>query len=53
MKQMEVFSRLTSTPMPDVKAMGRDDADAWARVRFADWHRSTKGFEFASDEQKH
>lgn len=39
MKQMELFGRMTSTPMPDVSAMGRGDADAWARHRFAEWRK--------------
>ena len=39
LKQIELFSRLTSTPMPDVGAMGREDADAWAMHRFAEWRR--------------
>lgn len=51
MKQMELFSRLTSTPMPDMSTMGRDDADAWARHRFVDWQRASGGrSESVSDE---
>ena len=43
MKQVALFSRLTSTPMPDVKGMGREEADAWAAHRFAEWHRWERG----------
>ena len=43
LKQMELFSRLTSTPMPDASTMGRGDADTWARQRFVEWHRASGG----------
>ena len=29
--------------MPDVKGMGREEADAWAAHRFAEWHRWERG----------